>query len=447
MSVDRLKYTAFFITIVTAPALLAADFVSRGVPLSSDEAVPLAFWEQEYLFQALSNVNTECSGGVDGSVPAENVLVTAYINNDTSIAVVAGSPTNLLATGARFIRRDGSTITILEECDSQFVAPILAIIDSKQTPDKPVAVSTVDKPSKPEQIYHELEPKLSAYEQNFLGWTRDDNSVDSGYMDAQMSFKYRVGYLDERKKFAGFLAFTTRFSQYIETISSSPVVGKRYNPSLFGRMYLEDHQSFLDLGYAHDSNGQSITTEQAYLSEREKFAQSDGEPDFAKNYISRGWDYALFDWRQCWHGCENSGKGEHSDRFTTELGYKYFLDDGLLQGKPEEYNDWEGGSQKYRKQYDGLSLYGDYRISSRCFGVDNWGCGVRWEYTTGYDGIFDQSTNRIQFTIDDFWLIPSIGIWVQTGHNSSLANYYESVDSVGVAMVFSDPYASGENNK
>ncbi len=57
---------------------------------------------------------------------------------------------------------------------------------------------------------------------------------------------------------------------------------------------------------------------------------------------------------------------------------------------------------------------------------------VAWRYTTGYDSIFDNSTNRLEFTLD-LWSFP-IMLWGQTGYNSDLVDYYRKVDSWGITL-------------
>jgi len=70
------------------------------------------------------------------------------------------------------------------------------------------------------------------------------------------------------------IAFTGRFAQYLGTRDSSPVVTKRLNPKLFYRQRTQGRDYF-DIGYNHESNGQSINT-------LEGFEQAKADPVFAK---------------------------------------------------------------------------------------------------------------------------------------------------------------------
>jgi hypothetical protein len=234
-----------------------------------------------------------------------------------------------------------------------------------------------------------------------------------------------------------FFAFTGRFSQYIESRDSSPVIGKRFNPKFFLRHWL-DGGSYLDFGYAHESNGQNITTEEAYLREREDFAAEGQDPDFARDFISRGWDYLSLDWRKSWRPKSwFLGKG----RLTSFLNLRYFLEDGLLQGEPEESNDWEGAGVNRRKEYDGISFMARYEFSKAfCLGGGNLYGGssaaclskLAWRQTTGYDGVFDNNTSRLELTVSVLDI--PFTLWGQRGYNSDLVDYYRKVDSWGLAL-------------
>lgn len=419
------------------------------------QAVALEPWESDYLFQAMARLQESCELGNTSdaiSVPDMPFLLAVQFDDQTTTELHHKPGEADSAPELRLTRWAHGKTSYLEDCAPQYSSPVVAIIQSKRTGLAPETDDTlamtelaVGREVGENALALAIEEgypfeRLSAYEQNHLGWTRDDNSVESGYMDAQMSFKFRAWEGGDSDRFAAFFAFSTRFSQYIETIESSPVVGKRYNPLLFLRTHVDNRQGYLDAGLAHESNGQSITTEEAYIAERQKYAHSDGEPDFARNSISRGWDYVFTDWTHCWLRCSDSYAIDGLGRFTTKLEFQYYLDDGPFQGNPEEYNDWEGGSERHRKEYDGIGLTSDYRINSGCLGIDGFGCSISWEYRTGYDGAFENSTNRLQLAVDKFWILPPIGFWLQTGHNSSLVDYYRSVDSVGIAMLFSNPY-------
>ncbi len=258
--------------------------------------------------------------------------------------------------------------------------------------------------------------KLQSYEPNTIGITHDQNDVS--FMDFKISLKYPLfhdgNYKDDKwEKFnwlntwfpMPYFAFTGRFGQYINTRKSSPVISKRFNPKLFGRYWL-GKENYIDIGYAHESNGQSIEQLSSYNNLRNEFSNNNENPDFANDYISRGWDYWDFSWKHPFYLKTAKEVKELSNRPTRELSFylnlKYFLKNGKLQGYAEEVNSWESGfNNKQRKHVDGITFIGKY--SSDYFDKNNnrgWFSGqkIALLFTTGYRDTFDHNTTRIEYT-------------------------------------------------
>lgn len=272
--------------------------------------------------------------------------------------------------------------------------------------------------------------KLQSYEPTTLGITFDDNDVS--FMDFKLSQKYPMfhdGRFDKDNPAWHhglpylYFAFTGRFGQYIGTRHSSPVVAKRFNPKLFGRYWFNSENDHLDIGYAHESNGQSITTLGAYEQQRAEFASEGQDPDFANDAISRGWDYL--------EATLKKGYRYADTKSYAYLNIKYFLPHGLLQGGAEEYNAWEGRSDgKPRKSVDGVSLL---LKSSRDFRFGPLiGDKYALIYTTGYKDMFRYHTLRLEATLK-IGDIP-VMLWYSDGYNSDLADYYKRVGSYGIAL-------------
>jgi hypothetical protein len=280
-------------------------------------------------------------------------------------------------------------------------------------------------------MYRPDEGRLQLYEPLAAGYTKDSDDVP--FLDVKLSIRYRL--LPENvgaNNYRVFLAFTTRFGFYLGTRESSPVIGKSYNPkliwryippsgtrpSVLGRPNSEEHRDYLDLAYAHDSNGQSINTPEEF----EAAQRAAERPDFANDYISRGWDYLEATWKST-HG--------QRGQLVSYLNLKYFLKRGLLQGTPEEYNTWENNPQgKPRKAVDGLSETLEY----------DWPCTdrevtcplVSLKYQTGYQSPFQYSTVRVEAGARVYGI--PLALWTQTGYMSDLAMYYRKVTSVGVEL-------------
>ncbi|MCK4794368.1 MAG: hypothetical protein KAV87_62145 [Desulfobacteraceae bacterium] len=294
------------------------------------------------------------------------------------------------------------------------------------------------------------EALLQSYEANRLGWTFDDNDV--GYMDFTLSLMYPIflslkkaevakaeennpGFLTKYLRPIPYLAFTGRFGQYLATRKSSPVIGKRFNPKLFLRFFTSKTvNSYLDLGFAHESNGQRIDSLTAYQDLRDDFVSEDEDSDFANDYISRGWDY----WEVAWYKNFNGIEDDSENGFSTHLSLKYFMEYGYLQKDAEEYNSWENSSYgKPRKEVDGITVRFSYKRPLRdmfkLFDTVPIGFGGQnIIFTTGYNNAFTNNTLR-----GECWIrIGSLPIllWVSEGYNSDLIDYYQRVRSSGFCL-------------
>ena len=279
--------------------------------------------------------------------------------------------------------------------------------------------------------------RLESYEPNLLGYTHDDNDVN--YLDFKISLKYPIFHSGESQpSLKGwlpypYLAFTGRFAQYINTRESSPVISKRFNPELFGRYWLNpgalDDGEYIDIAYGHESNGQSIDSQAAYIEKRNSLIAAGEDPDFANDYISRGWDYLGATWK-----FTRRNPFKKNADFSMYVGLRYFLEDGFLQGEQEEYNTWENDPEgKPRKSVDGIRLKLKHKtrfINNEVFRSNK----IFLSFTTGYDDTFDYNTYRAEWAVE-LKNVPLI-IWASKGYNSDLAAYYKQVTSFGIGFEF-----------
>ena len=275
--------------------------------------------------------------------------------------------------------------------------------------------------------------RLKSHEMNTIGITYDDNDVL--FMDFKISLKYPLfhsgkptppafGFLPYRPYFA----FTGRFGQYITTRDSSPVISKRFNPELFVRGWFSGdskNEHFISLAYGHESNGQSIDTLDEYLGKRNSFKVSDEDSDFANDYISRGWDYIGFNWQR------TKVKFSENNTFTGSVTLRYSLENGLVQGKQEEYNSWENNPDgKPRKYVDGIRLKVGRKV---LFKNDFFSSGrVAFSLTTGYSHFMKYTTYRVDWGVEIINM--PLNIWFSSGYNSDLAEYYSKVTSFGIGV-------------
>ena len=302
--------------------------------------------------------------------------------------------------------------------------------------------------TQPVDLEHSLKT-LCIYEPTTIGWTWDSDDVS--FMDFKLSLMYQLfpGNLTHilnklhdglGSNSALYFAFTGRLGQYIGTRDSSPVIGKRFNPKLFFRFWGEstdpskpDHStaSYLDVGYAHESNGQSINTKAEYDIAHDQAAAFKQDPEYINDQLSRGWDDVEITLKNEKLYRTIKGIKIYSDKiFNFDLSnyieLKYFLPHGLLQGAPEDYNpaihyDSEG---QPRRRMDGVS-----EAVKGVAVID----GTKFKYyasiVTGYAHFGTFKTYRLEFS--RMILEIPFTIWGQWGYNSDLAQYYKKASSFG----------------
>ena len=272
-------------------------------------------------------------------------------------------------------------------------------------------------------------PSLETYERNSIGWTKDSDDV--GFLDVNLSLKYPIAPAclsmvapDSRMYFAA----TVRFGQYIGTRDSSPVVGKRFNPKLIWRRALpwggggsnnecpgkadKWHCRYVDVAFAHESNGQSVNSQKLFRAAEEQSLSQDGRRDFARDAISRGWDYF-----------EVAARTVVLKDARLDASLKHYLPHGPLQGAAEEYNDWEQDAEgKPRRRVSGLSFLASWFSGPRMsIGLD-----------TGYAQPFRYNTLRIEARGNVFQL--PVMLFYRNGYESDLALYYKKGWSTGIAL-------------
>jgi len=281
------------------------------------------------------------------------------------------------------------------------------------------------------RLQNEQAVLLDAHEPNRVGFTKD--SDDKLFMDFLISMQHPIAFNYFKNNFDAslpYFAFTGRFGQYITTRDSSPVIAKKFNPKFFLRHFLDGgtisnkdnpDASYIDFEYAHESNGQSVDSLQSYNAA----ANSPGNnPDFAKDYLSRGWDYLGL-----------SGKHSHVvDGWTMGYAFRKYLNRGwIFQEQIEQYMPWEGARSITKiNQVSGIRLHAKKTIK-KAFLDD-----IAVNLETGNSQPFKYTTVDVELGITPFrhFLGMPVVLWAKTGYNSDLAQYYKKVTSVGAALRF-----------
>jgi hypothetical protein len=323
------------------------------------------------------------------------------------------------------------------------------------------AASTADTPAPADDDKIKWLPLgLQSYEPSSLGYTK--NNDDVGFANVKLSVKFPLLPRWTQQHFHGadqfFLSFTGYWGFYVGTRPSGPVVGKEYNPQIFWQHNLScqanserkyeprltyasppppslsdgdsnndrsgpsqrprpaDLHCYFALGYNHDSNGQIINSSIQYFE-----TQHNQGTEAANDGLSRGWDFIRLTGRYIPYWTD-------TDRITLYPTLKYFLSDGLLQGKAEELHDWEHPVDgKPRREVDGFNLLAKYQRQ-----VAGWDAKLALAYTTGYLHPFKFSTVRLEAGIVILEL--PIVFWMQRGYMSDLSQYYRNVAGYGVQI-------------
>ena len=273
-----------------------------------------------------------------------------------------------------------------------------------------------------------IPPYLFKYEPNYVGFTHDADAEDNVFFDFKISvmaplfpnwfnFNTRQGNL--------FLAVTIRAGQYMER-ESAPVIGKLFSPQLFYRHWDDSNKNedsgYIDIGYVHESNGQSINTQEQY----QQRITSEQDPSEALDYVSRGWDYIELRIKR--------GTLFHDSKYAGSLNLKHFLDHGMLQSKSENYYSWVDGDEiNNRNRVNGIKLTVS-RIHGNnfdLFNVRTRDYKTELSYETGAGLPFVFHTIRVAETLRLFEI--PVMVWYQYGYSNDLAQYYKKTSSYGIA--------------
>lgn len=262
------------------------------------------------------------------------------------------------------------------------------------------------------------------YQPNYVAWHGEPDIDDQ--IEARLTFLYpwtrplpveRAGFVSAQLH----AAVTARVSQVMKSQESSPVLGRRYNPELFVRLWrgAEDTRldDYLDVAVGHESNGQTVNSPDEFLAKQTSLADDGDDPGRARRSISRGWDYVGLTWRHA--------LSRPKERYAY-LQARYFLPGGIFS-VPEDYFPFEMSDEvQLRRRYDGLSLI--YRDDQFLGGHSDF----RAIYRTGYEDPFEHNTLRIEWTHDsDTW---PITVFAQTGYMNDFATYYTHTATVGVGV-------------
>lgn len=297
---------------------------------------------------------------------------------------------------------------------------------------------------------------VQTFEDNYVGYTLD--SDDEAFMDFKLSVAYQLSAFGGQGRFSLNFAFTGRFAQYIGTRESSPVVGKRFNPYLYFRYnptWWGDRTRFR-FGYAHESNGQSITDLPGFTAAVATLTNPTSAHPLSSeqatrqtlDQISRGWDYLGVSWTHRLFANHFYTRRPIQGYMLVEGAYRGYLKRGLMQGLHEEYQPWEQlwttPGILHRSQVSGVNVVAEY------FFVPSQGLPkyaalraldhLKLGYTTGSSQPFSYHSVLLQAGLRVSRL--RIAGTYTNGYDGDLAQYGKRNESWGISFIlnsFIDP--------
>src|SRR5690606_17589855 len=180
-------------------------------------------------------------------------------------------------SGVVVIVQEGSDgLVEYTHCDTLALVPVLAVMATTTIPEE-------SRSNRTQQAVLADNSFLTSHKPSYLMLRNDNLDSSANYMDFQLSAKHpvlpnatalnalhgatsrsleRLLPGDNEFFMQLYLSFSGRFSQYIGTRESSPVVARSFNPTLFYRFWTSA-ENFLDFEYGHESNGQRINSPEA----------------------------------------------------------------------------------------------------------------------------------------------------------------------------------------
>ena len=262
----------------------------------------------------------------------------------------------------------------------------------------------------------DLQVLLNDHEPNLVGLAYDSDDNES-YLDFKLSLEYPF-FADQKWSWQPYFSFTGRFGQYLLTRPSSPVIAKRFNPKLFIRKKYE--KMYVDYEYAHESNGQSVASEESYNSLKEHLTNEvvrgrSGKEYYVNDYIDRGWDY----WgiTAIYNDTNRKSHHFHLSRFV----------DGILQDGIDEYYPEFEESRKITKRSEvhGIKYMFKYQAKQNGCNCLLHGYKLAFTYETGYRDAFENNSLGLELTVEP-WGLP-IMFSIKEGYVGDLAQYYKDL--------------------
>jgi outer membrane phospholipase A len=201
-------------------------------------------------------------------------------------------------------------------------------------------------PQLSDAYYESLFKKLRSNEPNYFVLAKDNH--DQWHNEFNLSIQYPLHRFSERNELL--LIYSGTYDFYFGSRKSSPVVSRRQNPgvAIHHDFDTNNQQSAqIRVGWYHESNGQIIDTKEEY-----------DRREFAKDYISRGWDYTGINYHYYFWDVKQ------------ELDLRLYCDcqaAGLDEGREDQIFWTQVDEQPSINDYDGIRWkidFGELRFGS-----------------------------------------------------------------------------------
>lgn len=289
--------------------------------------------------------------------------------------------------------------------------------------------------------------RMETDQPNYLGYTASNSGPN--YYDFFVSLKAQISVA----KFTGepenlnsdhmlYFGFNFHAGFYLGSVDSSPVIGKRFNPYLryvwFNIPFVmktrhDQNVEYVDVELGHLSNGQIVDSLDKY---NHQLALANQDATFANNYISRSWEY--LELRKHGFHAYTVTATTGNDNSDTGIAYDIALRKYMTLFSDTQERQWDFEPQRNNKATDIQQVSG-LRLGLR---IDT----PEWYYvknpTVMWESGFPLGKYTSQRLSVDIWprYLSGYGTtviaWVRTGYNESLATYFQSSRSFGIAFTF-----------
>lgn len=251
--------------------------------------------------------------------------------------------------------------------------------------------------------------RFSSNEPNYFVGAWDNH--DDWHMEFNLSVKYAL-WPPAASKHKLLFIYNGTYDFYLKSRDSSPVISRRQNVGSAYQYTVGDNPNLPDYefraGWYHESNGQTINNAADYIAAGE----------FAKDRVSRGWDYLGLEYMSPFLG-----------NLRQHLDFRIFCNcQGWGAEKREDEIFWQTLTDEPKiNDYDGVRWTINEINLPADFGT------LRMELKTGNRNFSALGNISSKFVFSDFLGFP-LNIFYFTGYGREIGSYHERNQYLGVGI-------------